>query len=214
MPEIIETVVYRINELDEGARDKARDWYRQHGFDYDWYDFIFSDFEEICRILGITLKSSPMRRVGGTTRDDPHIFFRGFSSQGDGACFEGSYAYAPRARADIRVHAPQDAELHGIADCLQDVQRRNFYQLNAGIRHSGHYYHDHSMEIAVDRNSPISEHPSGDAEGIVVEAMRALARWLYRQLEREYERMSSDEVIDATLRANDYTFTVTGRRFG
>jgi len=53
-----------------------------------------------------------------------------------------------------------------------------------------------------------------DAEDIVTEALRDLARWLYRQLEREYEYLTSDEAVDESLRANDYTFTEAGRRFG
>ncbi len=38
MPEIIETTLYRLNELSDAAKDKARAWYREGGFDYDWYD--------------------------------------------------------------------------------------------------------------------------------------------------------------------------------
>ncbi|HAY07899.1 MAG TPA: antitoxin of toxin-antitoxin stability system, partial [Hyphomonas sp.] len=53
-----------------------------------------------------------------------------------------------------------------------------------------------------------------DAEDIVVEAMRDLARWLYRQLEQEYECQTSDEVVDENIEANGYTFTEAGRRFG
>lgn len=39
-------------------------------------------------------------------------------------------------------------------------------------------------------------------------------RWLYRQLEREYDYLSSDEAVDETIAANEYTFTAAGRRFG
>ena len=53
-----------------------------------------------------------------------------------------------------------------------------------------------------------------DAEDIVVEALRDLAHWLYRQLEQEYEFQSSDEMVDEAIIANDYTFTEDGRRFG
>lgn len=35
MPEIIETTVYRLGELSDAAKDKARAWYREGGFDYD-----------------------------------------------------------------------------------------------------------------------------------------------------------------------------------
>lgn len=41
MPEVIETTVYRLAELSDEAKDEARAWYREGGFDYDWYDPTF-----------------------------------------------------------------------------------------------------------------------------------------------------------------------------
>ena len=70
------------------------------------------------------------------------------------------------------------------------------------------------MAISVTRDSPTWQDMTGDAEEIIVEAMRDLARWLYRQLEREHDYLSSDEVVDETIAANDYTFTETGHRLG
>lgn len=36
MPEIIETTVYRLDELSDAVKEKARAWYRQAAFDHDW----------------------------------------------------------------------------------------------------------------------------------------------------------------------------------
>ncbi len=99
MPHIVETTVYHLNELSEAGRDNARTWYRETAFDDDWYDCIYDVFETICAILGVQLKTSPVRLFGGGTRAKPCIYFSGFWSQGDGACFEAHYAYekdAPR----------------------------------------------------------------------------------------------------------------------
>ena len=70
------------------------------------------------------------------------------------------------------------------------------------------------MAISVERNSPTWQDMTAEAENSVIEALRDLARWLYRQLEREYEYLSSDEAVDETIAANQYTFTETGCRFG
>ena len=51
-------------------------------------------------------------------------------------------------------------------------------------------------------------------EAIVTDALRDLANWLFRQLEQEYEYLTSDEVVDETLVVGGYTFTEEGRRFG
>ncbi|WP_026380429.1 hypothetical protein [Afifella pfennigii] len=214
MPEIVETTVYRLDELSEGAKEKARVWYRQGAFDHDWFEFVFDDFERVCEILGVRLRTRAVPLYGGGTRQKPCIFFSGFWSQGDGASYEGNYSHAKGAARNIRDYAPKDGELHRIADALQAIQRRNFYQLHATISHRGRYCHEYSMAISVGRVSPVYQDMTAEAEDDVTEALRDLARWLYRRLEREYEYQTSDEVVDETIVANDYTFTASGRRFG
>lgn len=114
----------------------------------------------------------------------------------------------------MRAYAPKDDELHRIADTLQAIQRRNFYQLHASVAHRGRYFHEHCMAISIERDSPSGQDMTVDAEDTVIEALRDLARWLYRQLEREHGYLTSDEAVDGAIIANGYTFTKAGRRFG
>jgi len=211
---IVETPVYDLNELTDAAKEKARAWFRDGVGQWEWWDSVYDDFAQICPILGVTLAATPVRLMGGGARQKPCIWFSGFSSQGDGACYDGHYAYAKGAARRIREYAPKHEELHRIADRLQTLQRSNFYQLTASIRQSGRYYHRFAMTIDVERDSP-SGHPIVDrAEDDLVDALRDLAHWLYRQLEREYEFQTSDEAVDEGIEANEYTFTAEGRRFG
>jgi hypothetical protein len=214
MPRIVETTVFRLDELSEPARDKARAWYREASLCDDWHDCVFEDFEAICEMIGVRLKTRSVRLFGGGTRPKPCIWFSGFSSQGDGASFEGAYRFAPGAPKAIRAHAPGDGELHRIADALQAIQRRNFYQLRADIHQRGRACHEYSMAITVERESPTNQDMTADAEDTITELLRDLARWLYRQLERDYDYQTSDEVTDEAILANDYTFTEDGGRFG
>ncbi|WP_298367212.1 antitoxin of toxin-antitoxin stability system [Azospirillum sp.] len=214
MPTTIQTTVYAFDELSDPAKETARAWHRETGLDHAWHEFVYADFEAVCAILGVRLQTSPIRLMGGGSRPEPHIFFRGFWSQGDGACFEGTYAYERRARTRIKQHAPQDPELHRIADILQTIQRRNSYQLRAEARHRGHCHHEHSMAISVERDSPAHQDMTADAEETISNALRDLARWLYRQLEREYDYQTSDEMVDEAIRIGGYTFTEDGGRFG
>lgn len=214
MPDVIEITVYRLEELSDAAREEARAWYREGGFDYDWYDAVYEGFQRIAEILGISFKTHSVRLYGGGTRQEPLIWFTGFRSQGDGAAFEGYYSYRKGAAAKIRAYAPKDAELHRIADVLQEVQQRNFYQLIAEATHRGRYYHEYCMAISVTRDSHVWQDMTADAEEIVTNSLRDLARWLHRQLEREYDYLTSDEAVDESITANDYTFTEAGRRFG
>lgn len=214
MPEIIETTVYYLDELSDKAKDTARAWYCEGGFDHDWYDSVYEDFVRICTILGIAFKTRAVRLYGGGTRQEPCIWFTGFWSQGDGASFEGTYSYAKGAAAAIRDYAPQDGRLHGIADRLQSLQRRNFYQIYADISQRGRYYHEFTMTVTAERDHPYHPAMTDDAEELLTEAFRDLARWLYRQLEEEYEYLTSDESVDEAISANDYRFTAAGQRFG
>ena len=94
------------------------------------------------------------------------------------------------------------------------MQRKNFYQFTADIRQRGNYCHEYGMAIEVERDSPTGQAMTDDAEDTVTEALRDLARWLYRQLQREYEHQTSDAVIDDVIAVNEWTFTAAGRRFG
>lgn len=68
------------------------------------------------------------------------------------------------------------------------------------------------MDIAVTRESPVCQDMTEDAESTVTDLLRDLARWLYRQLEQEYDYLSSDAAVDEAVLANGYTFTESGRR--
>jgi hypothetical protein len=83
--EVICTTVYQFPELSDAAKEKARSWYRELGPHDDWWDAVYEDFERVCEILGIRLKTTPVRLMGGGTRAKPCIWFSGFWSQGDGA---------------------------------------------------------------------------------------------------------------------------------
>jgi hypothetical protein len=53
-----------------------------------------------------------------------------------------------------------------------------------------------------------------DAKETVTEALRDLARWLYRQIESKYDHLTSDEAIEEGIIVNEYSFTEAGRRLG
>ncbi len=71
MPEVICTTVYRFPELSDAARAKARSWYRELWPHVDWGDAVYEDFERICDTLGIRLKTTPVRLMGGGTGQRP-----------------------------------------------------------------------------------------------------------------------------------------------
>lgn len=208
----VESTVYTFDELSDRAKDRARDWYRNvSSSDFDDFgaETALEDAAEVCKLLGIELDTRAVPLMNGSTRREPVIYYRGFSSQGDGCSFTGCYRYRPGALQAIRTYAPQDTELHRIAAELQNLQRRNFYRLECLLsRSSSHYVHELTVSGDVSRtdDAPVSS----DTEAEVIDLLRDVMRWAYRQLEREYEYQNADEQIDESIRGNEYEFTEEG----
>lgn len=209
----IKTVdLYEFNELNDEAKERARDWYRRCNDTDDWAEFIIDDFATIVDMIGITLKTKSVRLMGGGTREDPCVWYSVSYSQGDGASFEGTYSHKKSALKAVKAYAPADEALHTIVKRLVDVQRANFYELTATISTDSKYSHTGTMRVDVERENDHDQSPSYGAEDEVTDCLRSLADWLYRRLVVEYEYLNSNEVIDEMMEANGYTFDEDGHR--
>jgi hypothetical protein len=105
MPRVMETKVFKFEELSDKAKEKAREWFREGALDHDWWDTEYDEAASIGEMMGISLRRKPVKLHGGGTRYDPAIYFSGFSSQGDGACFEAHYSYVKGGAKAIREYA-------------------------------------------------------------------------------------------------------------
>jgi hypothetical protein len=204
MPRTVEKELWSFDELSDAAKEHAREWFRSGNLDYDWWECVYEDAESIGEILGIEFD----RKRGGK---QPTIWFSGFCSQGDGACFEGRYSYAKRAAKNIRQHAPKDTDLHRIADDLQELQWKHFYRLEARTAQRGHYYHSGCMAVDVS-DKETGNGVNYDTEEALRDILRSFADWIYKRLEEEYNYLQSDEQVDESIRANEYEFDEDGCR--
>lgn len=196
--------IYNFNELSDSAKETARSWYREHCISYDWCEWVYEGAASAADILGIDLRGIAPRRGYKI-----NIGFSGFSSQGDGAHFEGSYRYAKGSQKRIREYAPQDTELHRIADELFKVQSDNLFQLWATVKHIGHYQHENCTSIAVyaSDDSYTEDRPVEEA---VAKLLRDFMRWIYKQLKKEFNWLDSDEQVDKSILVNEYEFAESG----
>lgn len=206
--ETIERTVYKLDELSDGAKEHARDKYREHALDDGWWEYVYDDANTIAALMGIEISQKPIKLMNGGTRYDPKIWFNGFSSQGDGACFEGYYSFKAGAIEAVKDRAPLDIELHRIAQAITNAQKVNGFKLSASIVHRGHYYHEMSVEIDVEKDAATDI--AAGTDDALIEALRDFMRWIYRQLEAEHDYQLSDEVIDETILANEYEFDEDG----
>lgn len=186
--------LYSFNELSDEAKQKALENLSNINTDYEWWDY--EDYTNIGKIFGIEIEE---------------IYFSGFSSQGDGACFEGHYRYNKEASKKIREYAPLNTVLHDIADRLQSIQKGQFYQLMSDTKHRGHYYHENCTETSVYRND--NKDVPEEVEDALIDTLKDFMRWIYRSLEKEYDYLTGEEAIRETIEANQYEFYENGEMF-
>lgn len=182
--------VYSLEDVKQKALEKHWDI----NVDYDWWDCTYEDATTIFEMIGFTFHD-----------EKQPLYFSGFSSQGDGACINKAYyEYRKGALKAVKNYAPGDTDLHQIVKAFQDLQRKAFYTGTASIRHSGHYYHERSMVINVECEKGMFD--DDDFRELVSD----LCHWFYKQLENEYDCLTSEEAILETLRANEYDFDEEG----
>lgn len=182
--------LYEFSELSDSAKETALEKLRDLNTTHEWWEFVEDDAKQCGAILGIEIDQ---------------IRFTGFWSQGDGACFEGSYRYAKGAVGAITEHTGgTDSELISIATRLQELQRPAFYTATASCAHRGHYYHSGCMAVECDAEKGTLDHDA------LTSALRSFADWVYTRLEKEHEYLTSDEQVIESIEANEYEFSEAG----
>ena len=211
----IETQVFTYSELSDSAKSNARDGYRDSSAGDNFSaECVYDDAAEIGDIIGIDLRQTRKTKKDGSPLYTPTIFYSGFWSQGDGACFESSYRYKPGALKALRAHiggeSKGDKELLRICKGLQDVQRKYFYRLQAKTKHSGHYYHSGCMRVSVDYVGDYVDRETDKGEDEITQLLRDFADWIYEQLETAYDWENSDDNVAEMIEAFGYEFTEDG----
>lgn len=163
----------------------------------DWYEFVYESFRERMEKQGITVDE---------------IMFSGFWSQGDGATFNGCI----NPLRFLRKHFPKDYPM------LRKVVGLGG-RVHLAWKHSGHYYHEYSNSFNLDVEGfeylivkPTDFHEQVVAsldnklqeeldtfEDDAVPLIRGYMKQLYRELQKEYDYLTSDEVVSETIIANE-----------
>lgn len=178
--------------LPSDVRDNVLDKYRDINTSHDWWESTYEEFKEQMQEVGL---------------DIDQMYFSGFWSQGDGACFEGRVSDWTKFLHSLGY---KDEVLIDHAD-----QHWTFASV-----HSGHYYHQNCTAFTCDL--PLPEHGEDqdfvdnyitakseleaavklavlnqytDREAEFTEAFRDHMRELYKQLEQEYDYLTTDEAV-------------------
>ena len=198
--ETITKELFSFDELSDEAKEKARDWWRDGGLDYEWYDGVYEHQMELIKEAGF---------------DIDKIYFSGFWSQGDGAMFEYS-------EIDEKL-------FHEFVDGLNlSPMRKNWLKTQGYVtgrgKHRGHYYHSGccSHDINLEPNfswwaaETLTDWISGfqeDFKDFVMDKYGDLCSELYKALKEEHDWLNSDEQVDGTIRCNEYEFLEDGTTY-
>lgn len=168
-----------FDELDAGQKAKALDKYRDWNVGHEWSEHMIEDRTKILECLGF-------RKV--------RIEFSGFSCQGDGACFTGQFD-VPKTKQELkkRIKAVKDFapnfDLHGFG--MLTVAGDDDLTLEV-YKHAMHLY-SHSGTVTTDDEQ-------------VTAFVRDFCNQFYKDLESEYQYLTSDEQVAESLIANEMEF--------
>ncbi len=182
--------IYKFRELSESVKKKVIELNSDINTNFDWWDSTYEDITTLAKLMGIDISK---------------IYFSGFSSQGDGACFEGTYHYEPNAVQAIKDFAPIDSVIN-MAIRFEAIQSQSHipYNLTASIKHHGRYYHSGCTSIDVEGDN----NPNEVEE--LQQALRDFMNYIYKRLNEEYDDLTSDQAIIEAIECNEYEFTENG----
>lgn len=192
-----------IAKIPQPIIDKLVEKFQDFNVDHDWWDSTYDAFTHDMKAIGI---------------DVDKMYFSGFWSQGDGACFEGQVRDWELMLKSIGYTDP----------VLVQFAKDNWVFTST---HSGHYYHSNSMSFSYPLEGTgeteewlISVYgPERDDDDLrnrvwaaklmqfdfeqihneLCEAFKSHADDLYKMLEQEHEFLTSEECILESLDAND-----------
>ena len=199
MPTVKEYLAYKFEELPEDLEEKVLDKHRNFNVeDNDWWNFVYEIWVEKLEEMGFM---------------KPKIWFSGFWSQGDGACFDCDSMDLDKfvkAHAEnlIPIFFPHTRFLREIPN----VCRAWTVTVNP------HYSHYNTRDMRFEWDEfPEGLEATGEIEGMLtqfealVESVREeKSKEIYRALEEEYEYLTTDESVAEALTSNDYEFDEDG----
>lgn len=211
MSRTVEIKAFTYDELSDKAKEKARQWYREVSDGDGNNEAVFEDFETIAGFMGFEIDANTRTAKSGRTIREPKIYYSGFWSQGDGACFAGTWRASSVHIGELLGYATDDTLTrigHRFATLAKD-----YPELRFSIKHSGHYYHRFCTSFEFEWPDDMQDSDVSAVEEELTHLSRDLMLWLYLALEKEYDYQNSDEAVAETIEINEYEFLEDGSRF-
>lgn len=187
--------VYRFHELNDTAKEVAREWFKGWGDypDQGWWEGVYEMWKEKLEKLGFT---------------GPEIRFSGFWSQGDGARFTCKSVDLLKW---LKERPEKEKEYSSIIGHVKDDSIEMMVSATTSS-----YVHQHTAKAEITKcfDSELSEEQSNLVNALecdVEDDRLSLSNQIYKDLEKEYEYQVSDECVDELITANGYEFEESGK---
>lgn len=193
--------VFDFDELEPGIREKVINQLSDINIDFDWYADELTYWKNKLRLFGFM---------------ESRIYFSGFESQGDGACFDCKCIDIEKAwkyfKADMkRQNGWTYRKIKTHEDWLFDYLY-NYVMFEIQCLNS-RYCHENSQAISSYSYRPTNgllDRFYTEFEEWLENFRRGLCDQIYRELSDEYEYLISDTAIKETIRLSKYEFTEEG----
>ena len=191
MPEVRQYTVYKFDEASDILKskilEKHRDFYIS---DPDWYHNALYDFQNILENTGVIVS-------------DNDISFSGFCSPGDGASFKPGI-FDENLFID---HIVKDVKKAKRLKKLYNLSAFSFYTSKT-YNYGNYTKYTLNIEFLTD-NKNINK-LLDEFESLVHEWHTKKSMDLYKILNKEYDTLTSDEMISEVLTINEYYFNNNG----
>lgn len=188
-------IVYTFDELSDEAKRTVLEKHYDINVNYDgWHNSIIDDWQEQLENNGLA---------------DVDIQYSGFWAQGDGASFTATIKDLPKF-----------LKLHKLGNKYR-LLANNADTVDASLERINNHY-SHERTVRSDVNTYYAENHLSHKQAIKLEAQanefeewldewqEKTAKTIYKQLQEDYDYLTSEEAIIETIRANEYEFYENG----
>jgi len=199
--------LYKFDELDPDIQEQVIDKHRDWNVDDSWWYESTIDYH-----------TDELQKMGFNKVD---IYFSGFSSQGDGAVFE-----CKSIDFDTILEKFIKENFRDIYDWYMDGLIEFGFSIHRG---SSYYSHERTARFEVDYvefvyDGELTQKEYDDMKAPYQKRIDEFESWMeewrydychkiYKELENDYEYMTSDEAIKESLIDNEYEFLADGSMY-
>ncbi len=192
--EIKEIKTYKYDELSDEAKEKAREWFRgRYIDDCHWWEQVYENWIIDLEEMGFI---------------EPDIRFSGFSLQGDGASFTCDDIDLEKWLKYNKLSNKYRLIFVNVEECSGEIKRDAPYR----------YVHELSTSVYLQMDSYLDdikkekriEIQLDEVEKLIKENVIEVSKKIYKELEKKWDYLNSDEQVVEGIKSGEYDFTKDG----